>query len=270
MGTYPKMYNLGSATDALQKPKHSKPKFKKEDVEKLRVELAEKRKRLGLNEDYEEVANKPVGDKPVKEDTQEPTKEKPTNVFIGIPCYKTIHIRTMDSIVMTLLKHHPNIDFGFMNGVFVHDNQNKLVELAREKKASHLFLIEHDIVFQPDTLERLLELDKDVVSAPYSGRGLPRQPLVYDKKPNGELYQMNYDIWPDKPTKVYGVPTGCTLIKMSVFDKLTKPYFFFQYNKEGKMEESQDIYFSKKVGEAGMECWIDPRIPVIHIGEFDF
>jgi len=264
MAYYPKIYNLGSATDELMK-RSERPKTKPASpaqIEKIRKEIEAKRAKV-----KEEEEQKPLKEEPIQEEPEETPSDKPF-VFIGIPCYKTIHIRTMDSVVMTLLKHHT--DFGFMSGVFVHENQNKLVEMAREKKASHLFLIEHDMVFEPDTLEKLLKLDKDVVAAPYSGRALPRQPLVYDKKPNGELYMMDYDIFLDKPTKVYGVPTGCTLIKMSVFDKIEKPYFFFEYDKKGKMLMSQDIYFSKKVNEAGLECWIEPRISINHIGEMDF
>lgn len=192
-------------------------------------------------------------------------------ILIAIPCYKTIHIRTMDSIVRTLLKY-PETNLAFQDGVVVHQNQNDLVERAKEEKASHIFFVEHDNVFEPDTLGKLLELDKDVVAAPYSGRALPREPLVYMKNElNGEIYQMSYDRWPDKPIKVYGVPTGCTLIKMSVFDKISKPYFFYEYTKDGsKIKSSQDIYFSRKVNEAGMQCWIDPRIWVGHIGNYTY
>jgi len=202
-------------------------------------------------------AEKPV--EPVKEDL----------ILIGVPVYRTILVRTAWSIIDTL-KKYPNTDVHFQNGVFVHENQNKLVEVAREKKASHLFLVEHDMVFKPDTLGRLLEQDKDVIAAPYSGRCLPRQPLVYQKSPSGEPYMMTYDIWPSEPFQAYGVPTGCTLIKMSVFDKLKKPYFFFEYTPEGLMKNSQDIYFSKKVQEAGMSVWVDPRIPVTHVGDFSY
>jgi hypothetical protein len=254
MGYYPKMYNLGSATEALKKPE--KPKSKPISTE-LKAKI--------LKEPIEETKKEPI--KP-KED-----KKKDDLILIAVPCYKTIHIRTAWAITETI-RRYPNTEVAFQSGVFVHENQNNLVELAKEKKASYIFLVEHDIVFEPDTLETLLSLneyaDFDVVVAPYSDRYLPKQPLVYQKSPKGELYKMNYDVWPDKPFKAYGVPTGCTLIKMRVFDKIEKPYFFFTNNKEGVMQQSQDIYFSKKVNEAGMECWVDPSIPITHIGEFDF
>ena len=207
--------------------------------------------------------------------TPEPVKSgevitKSNLILIGTTCYKTILVRTANSIWDTL-KKYPNTEHAFQSGVFVHENQNNLVELAREKGASHLFMVEHDNVFEPDTLGRLLAHDKDVIAAPYSGRKLPREPLVYQQNnPGEEPYMMSYDIFPDKLFKAYGVPTGCTLIKMSVFDKLTKPYFFFEYDKQGKMLMSQDIYFSRKVNKANMECWVDPTISVVHIGSCDY
>ena len=190
-------------------------------------------------------------------------------ILLGTTCYKTILARTAWSLIDTL-KRYPETEMAFQSGVFVHENANKLVELAQEKKASHIFFVEHDIVFEPDTLGRLLEQDKDVIAAPYSGRRLPREPLVYQKGADGELYMMSYDIWPNKPFKCYGIPTGCTLVKMGVFDKIAKPYFFFEYDKDGKMLMSQDIYFSKKVNEAGLEVWADPTINIVHVGEMDY
>ena len=219
---------------------------------------------------YDKIGQVSLTSRP-PEPEPEPEPIIPTNlILIGTTCYKTISFRTAWSLMDTL-KKYPNTEMAFQNGVFVHENANKLVEIAKEKGASHLFMVEHDIVFEPDTLGRLLEANKDVVAAPYSGRCLPRQPLVYQQnKPGEEPYMMSYDMWPTKLFKAYGVPTGCTLIKMSVFDKLTKPYFFFEYDEQGRMLMSQDIYFSRKINKAGMSCWVDPTIPVVHIGEADF
>ena len=273
MGYYKQIYTLGSATEMLKKPEKKRTRSASPvDIEKIRQEIKESRlkaKERGkeLKEDTGQIETNIEAEQRSSKGAAKKTK-KPF-ILIAVPCYRTILVRTAWSIMDTL-RQYSETDIAFHNGVFVHQNQNELVKIAKEKKASHIFFVEHDVVFEPDTLGRLLEQDKDVIAAPYSGRKLPKEPLVYQKSPTGELYMMTYDIWPDKPTKVYGVPTGCTLIKMSVFDKISKPYFFFEYNKKGKMLMSQDIYFSKKVNEAGMECWIDPTIPVTHVGDFDY
>jgi len=33
---------------------------------------------------------------------------------------------------------------------------------------------------------------------------------------------------------------------------------------------SQDIYFSRKINKANMECFVDPTIQVVHVGDFDY
>jgi GT2 family glycosyltransferase len=189
-------------------------------------------------------------------------------ILIGVTCYRTILARTANTI-LDIVRKYPDVGVVFQNGVFVHENMNNLVKYAQEDKCSHIFFVEHDMVFPPDTLDRLLEQDKDIIAASYNYRCLPPTPMIYQKGDDG-LFRMTYDIWPDKTFKCYGVPTGCTLIKMSVFDKISYPYFFFNYTQDGKLESSQDIYFCKKANEAGIEVWCDPTINIKHIGDYDY
>jgi hypothetical protein len=207
---------------------------------------------------------------PMPEKSDEPVKSPNKDlILIGTTCYRTILVRTAQTIIDTL-KKYPNTEHAFQNGVFVHENMNNLVKLAQEKNASHIFFVEHDMVFEPDTLERLLEQDKDIISANYNFRCLPLQPMIYQKGVDGELYRMTYAIWPKETFKCYGVPTGCALIKMNVFDKIKPPYFFFEHKEDGGIAMSQDIYFCKKANEAGLEVWCDPKVLVGHIGDYTF
>ncbi len=219
----------------------------------------------------EEIEEEEPKEKPKEKPKKIKTEKKENLILIGTPCYRTIHIRTVQAIMDTL-RVHPEAVHAFQNGVFVHENDNNLVELAKQKKATHLFLVEHDMVFEPDTLGKLLEQDKDVIAASYNHRTLPLHPMIYQQAPDTkELYLMNYEtLWPKETFKCFGVPTGCTLIKMSVFDKIKKPYFSFKYKKNGKIKMSQDMYFCKKVNEAGLEVWADPNIMISHIGDYDY
>lgn len=186
-------------------------------------------------------------------------------IIIGIPCYRTISIKTAFSLI-EMIKNTPHeIEVAFQDGVFVHENQNNLAKLAQEKGASHLWLVEHDMVFEPETLNLLLAEDKDVICANYNFRSEPRCSMVYGLGENGELIGLGKP--PKETFKCGAVPTGLTLIKTSVFEKLTKPYFFYKYNSEGIMESSQDVYFSLKAREAGFELFCNPLIITGHIGE---
>ena len=187
-------------------------------------------------------------------------------IILGIPCYKTISVRTAWSI-MDILRKHPEVEVAFQDGVFVHENQNNLVKLAQERGASHIWLVEHDMIFEPETLNKLLADNKDIICANYNFRSEPRQSMVFRFNAKGELENIPQRELPKETFEAGAIPTGLTLIKTDVFKKLTKPYFFYKYNSEGKMESSQDVYFCNKAREAGLSVWCNPTIEVGHLGE---
>ena len=63
------------------------------------------------------------------------------------------------------------------------------------------------------------------------------------------------------------LPTGCLLIKMTVFDKITKPWFSGRV--EGEHIIGEDMYFCECAAAAGLEIWQDVALSqeVGHIGE---
>lgn len=76
-----------------------------------------------------------------------------------------------------------------------------------DKNITHLWLVEDDMIIPPETLSKMLEADKAVVTANY--------PTT--KKGDSSILTI-------KDRIVYA-GTGCTLIKREVFDELAKPYF---------------------------------------------
>src|SRR3990167_3685990 len=187
-------------------------------------------------------------------------------IILGIPCYKTISVRTAWSI-MDILRKHPEVEVAFQDGVFVHENQNNLVKLAQERGASHIWLVEHDMIFEPETLNKLLADNKDIICANYNFRSEPRQSMVFRFNAKGELENIPQRELPKETFEAGAIPTGLTLIKTEVFKKLTKPYFFYKYNSEGKMESSQDVYFCQKAREAGLSVWANPKIETAPLGD---
>jgi GT2 family glycosyltransferase len=63
------------------------------------------------------------------------------------------------------------------------------------------------------------------------------------------------------------IPTGCLLIKMSVFDKLSKPYFRFDTDASGAIV-GEDYVFCDRAREAGFRIWCDAALSreIGHIG----
>lgn len=76
-----------------------------------------------------------------------------------------------------------------------------------DPEVTHLWFVEDDMVFKPDCLKKMLELDKAVVTADY--------PTT--EYGGGAVFKLKGQI-------IWG-GTGCTLVKRAVFDELKKPYF---------------------------------------------
>lgn len=138
-------------------------------------------------------------------------------------------------------------------------NLNKIIECAKE--FDYVFIVEDDSMFAPDTVVRLLQHDKDVVAGLCVSRQPPFMPYIYETD--------GTDIRPralkedDKGLiKVAATGMGGILIKMSVFDKLTKPYFRTFY--EGEVEWGQDVLFAKSLVAAGIKVFCDTDVTIWH------
>ena len=139
--------------------------------------------------------------------------------------------------------------------------RNTAVEHARDFKADYLFFLDSDMVFPPTALFRLLLHRKDIVGATYTKRVAPfdilgtklaEQPAAL----SGDLLEMQR------------IPTGCLLIKMAVFDKLSKPFFRFEADANGAIV-GEDYVFCDRAREAGFQIWCDAVMSreVGHIGQ---
>jgi hypothetical protein len=93
-----------------------------------------------------------------------------------------------------------------------------------------LFVLHNtDMTFPPNTLVRLLSHNKEVVGATYNKRVPPFETLgrLKGQKPSEEDLAKG-GIWPAEL-----LPTGCLLIKMTVFQKIGWPYFYETYQWPG-------------------------------------
>jgi hypothetical protein len=138
-----------------------------------------------------------------------------------------------------------------------HDNnRNFIVETFQQSKMDYLLMIDSDVIPQGNILD-MVNHDKDVVSAfikTYKGTEII--PLAMNKVDGG--YKV-YATLERGLNKVDATGTGCMMIKKEVFDKLAKPYFQFQYDKEGRLTNGEDFNFCDKINDAGMEVWFDTK-----------
>ena len=190
-----------------------------------------------------------------------------TKIAIGIPTTGLIRSQTALCLMETMRLPYDIFPI-FRHGSYISDNRNKIVDIAMENKCTHIFFVDHDMRFHASTLKLLLEQDKDVIGAKYNYRFMPLTPMVkfFDKE--GKV--VNEGVLLKETFKVAGIGTGCLLIKASVFEKIGKPYFPMEYDKEGNITCTEDMGFCEKVRNAGMDIWCDPAISVSHIGEYAF
>lgn len=156
-------------------------------------------------------------------------------------------------------------------GGYVARNRNALVETAKENGSTHIMFIDNDMEFKPSAIQRLIDADKDIVCAPYNARPAPGSNVVSTIKLMDESGEIPMD-GSERPfelplglIKVGGAGTGFMLIKLSVFDKLDKPYFTAWEDDKG-VHHTEDIDFCIKARKKGFDVWCNTSIPISHIG----
>lgn len=215
-------------------------------------------------------------------------------ILIGMPSYGGLIPATM---VQSLLQLHKPLPCAFMivERQRIDKARNGIALEALKQGADYLFFVDDDNPIPPDTLEKLLEDDKDVIIAPILGRNpdeegryplcaFYKEEVVADgKKLN--LYR-NVEKFRDEGYlhRIDAAGTGCMLIKRKVLEKMFKKYgeYMFEFGDikfkkpikvDGKKYErrtmSEDCEFSERVTEEGFEIWLDDRIRPLHVTTYN-
>jgi glycosyltransferase involved in cell wall biosynthesis len=172
--------------------------------------------------------------------------------------------------------------------------RNVIAMEALSKGFDYLLFVDDDNPIPPDTLEKMLEDDKDIVIATILGRN----PDKTGKHPLCAFYSEEVK---DCPAKIYrpiekfkdegylhridGGGCGCMLIKRKVLEALYlkyKDYIFefgdIRFDKKimvdgveyDRRTMSEDCEFSERAINCGFEMWLDERIKPMHISGSQF
>ena len=168
--------------------------------------------------------------------------------------------------------------------------RNAIAMEALKNGFDYLLFVDDDNPIPPDTLEKFIEDDKDIVIAPILGRN-PNQEgkhnlcAFYTKthRVNDIDLRLYYPIekFRDEGAlhKIDGGGTGCMLIKRKVLEKLFLKYQenIFEFGDirfpktmiDGKEYDrrtmSEDAEFCERAIDEGFEVWLDERIKPIHL-----
>jgi hypothetical protein len=181
-------------------------------------------------------------------------------VAIGIPSGDLVHADFAMSLAMLCMSPGAEVILLNSRSSLIPVGRNQCAGAAHIMKATHLLFLDTDMIFPADALERLLARDKDIVGATYSKRMPPFHPLTVSAE--GEHVQISSGL-----RQVQLLPTGCMLIRMSVFDALPKPYF--NLVAEGDQLRGEDYYFCELARAAGFQIWCDGDLSAQmgHIGQ---
>jgi hypothetical protein len=185
-------------------------------------------------------------------------------ILIGVPCTDTIKSRTAFSLYFLGQFHAHEAVLEMERGADLAQNRNKLVASALNRRATHILLVDSDMEFNHHTLSKMLAHDKDILGLAANRRKLPLESVVKPLNPsdvNGEL--------PNGLFEAESCGTGVMLIKTDVFKKLPAPWFDFGYDDKGE-RVGEDVRFCRLAREHGYKIFVDPTIPVRHIGEYAY
>lgn len=165
---------------------------------------------------------------------------------------------------------------GITDRQYTHMAENQIAWdfLRCEGPLTHLFMTESDMIIPPDTISKLLEHDKDIVSGIYflrtrrpewGGQPCLYKRVILDPSKQGEYGQTPVTIFPTTELfKADCAGVGCVLIKRKVFETLLFPWFDLNATKYGS-----DMYFYKHAKDAGFQLWVDPTIQCKQIDYYE-
>ena len=241
--------------------------------------------------------------------------KKPIKIFVAIPCHSEISIHTCQSLLVLqqeCMQKGIVISFSLMKSSLVQQGRNLLVAecMNDPMKYDYLLFIDSDIDFQSKTIFTMIEKDKDVLACPY-----PMKTFDWDKawrrlhkealdeadhlSKSGYTFPIKVsnknEIMVDNGVaEVSHAPTGCMLIKRSVFEKMMKHYpdlkisqptivngqevfkenFFnlFECVHDPKTKEffGEDFGFCKRWTEMGGKVHAYILDYITHVGEYQY
>lgn len=144
--------------------------------------------------------------------------------------------------------------------------REKALQYAIDNNFTHWMCFDDDMVFPPYIVDKLLEHDKDVVVCNYR------------RKCIGHITGVccNEDATPILPKKGIEkagfVALGAALIKLHKFKNIQAPHFEVVWNPETKSYWTEDMVFSGKSRQNGVELYVDHDLSkeIEHIGDYSF
>lgn len=190
------------------------------------------------------------------------------NFMFGLPSidgkYDIQVVRTIINQFPYITNEHHTVECNLVHNTLIHNARNAMAKNVLEKDCDYLFFIDSDMVLPNDTLKRLVEHDKDIVSGMYFHKKPPFAPVVYSKNEKG-TFDVIMDYPKDQLIEVDGVGMGICLIKRGVFEKLgDKCFDVLPASDENPVINGEDFAFCYRAKRAGFKIYVDTGMQALH------
>lgn len=219
------------------------------------------------------------------------------SVFFATPCYGGL---VTDQFFLSIFKASQElvrhgITFRLTtlrNESLVTRARNILSAMFLDSGATHLFFIDADIEFEPESVIRMLAMDKDIIAGAYPKKALPVQYAMNFKYTDPVKKQIRVE---NGAVEVWDASTGFFCIKREVFEKMMVAYPHLHYKNDSNIDPklqkycyalfdtmldadengdnrylSEDYTFCRLWQKLGGEIWMDPNTRLNHIGSYTF
>lgn len=189
-------------------------------------------------------------------------------VFIAIPSMDTVPALFCQSLA--LLQRAGNTVVGFQVGSLVYNARNELAKQAIKSEADWVLWLDSDMVFEPNLLNRMLEVCKeneiDFLTGLCFRRKPPYTPCLFDrleKVGHGASYTAIMSV-PDGRFKVGGCGFAGVLMSTDVLLSVAAKFGGRMFD---PMEGfGEDVSFCWRARQCGYEIWCDSEIELGHVG----
>ena len=191
-------------------------------------------------------------------------------ILIAIPCMDMVSARFAQSLAT--LKKTEHCVVSFLINSLIYDSRNKLSEYAVKGEFDFVLWLDSDMVFPPDTLERMLKtLDEhdeiDILQALYFRRGAPFSPVAFDVlelNDKGECTYKDMETVPVGLSEIAGCGFGCVLMRTDCLLDIAAKYggnvWFTPIGNVG-----EDCSFCIRARKEGYRIFCDPTINIGHM-----
>ncbi len=192
-----------------------------------------------------------------------------SHVAICIPSGEMVHADFMLSLIhlvqQTRVSGH-RVSVVNSKSSLITQGRNLAVNAALEARAEWLLFLDSDMTFPADTVSRLLAHQQPLVGATYPRKGLPLG--FIGNRPDGSAFSLQEA----GLIEAGRLPTGCLLIRSSVFASLKAPFFRCSYDEESGEVLSEDFWFSERVRSLGFQLWCDLDLSrlIAHLGIYRY